>query len=49
MADPSAPQPPQDNTKMGKSLAAQSRDSVKDQDRKRTDFASGKKRFTEGK
>lgn len=49
MADTPDPKPAKDNSKMGKRIAAQARDTVEDQDAKRADFASGKKRFTEGK
>jgi hypothetical protein len=49
MADKPDPKPSEDNSKMGKRIAAQARDTVQDQDGKRADFASGKKRFTEGK
>jgi hypothetical protein len=49
MADRPDPKPSKDNSKMGKRIAAHVRDTVQDQDAKRADFASGKKRFTEGK
>ncbi|HEY4256974.1 MAG TPA: hypothetical protein VGM66_07170 [Candidatus Udaeobacter sp.] len=49
MAETPDPKPSKDNSKMGKRIAAQARDTVQAQDAKRTDLASGKKRFTEGK
>jgi hypothetical protein len=49
MADAPEPKPSKDNSKMGKRIAVQARDTVLDQDAKRADLASGKKRFTEGK
>jgi hypothetical protein len=49
MADAPDPKPSKDNSKMGQRIAEQSRETVQNQDAKRDDFASGKKRFTEGK
>jgi hypothetical protein len=49
MADTPSPKPFKDNSKMGKKIAAQSQKAVRERDQKRADFASGDKRFTEGK
>jgi hypothetical protein len=49
MAETEAPRPAKDNSKMGKKIAEQARQTVREQDKKRADFASGSKRFTEGK
>jgi len=49
MAEPGNGKPAKDNSKMGKQVEDQARDVAAQQDRTRSDFATGKKRFTEGK